>query len=458
MKLHFMRQSVTERRQMILSGNPLKTLLFLSIPTLLMAVVQSLIPLADGLFLNRSSEVEVAAAVGFAVPIINTLIALSQGLSVAVMSILGQIFGQGDFAKVRHVASQTMFYSFLLGVCIAPFTILSAYGLSFYFEPTVGEHIFRYLSLYSLVLPFLFCASIFNAIKTATGQPEANFFRLVFLFVFKLIFNSLFLTWLQLDEVGAVLASFCSYLLISIWMIYDLYFIPSETQLSFRHIRPDWTYLSSLFRLGLPSILSSTMISIGFVLINAEAASFGKEALNALTIAANINAIAFTLPSAIGTTVTSMVSIYVGTENPKGAKKIFFLGCLLSLCLSALLILFFAPFSKDMVQLFRHEPEIVAIAERSLNLLTWSIMGFGLFMVCNGALIGLGRMKMTLLAGFLRIWLFRYLFILATESFLGVDSISWGNLFSNVLSALIFFVLLLFLPWKSVISKQLAKM
>ena len=45
MRLGFFRQSLAERREMILYGNTLKTIMYLSLPTLMMAVVQTLIPL-----------------------------------------------------------------------------------------------------------------------------------------------------------------------------------------------------------------------------------------------------------------------------------------------------------------------------------------------------------------------------------------------------------------------------
>ena len=245
---------------MILYGNTLKTIMYLSLPTLMMAVVQSLIPLTDGLYLNNTSSVAVAGAVGFAVPIINILTSLSQGLSVAALAILGQIFGQGDIPKVRHCASQTMFYSFLFGCCIAPFTLLAAFILRSQVNHEIAAPLFNYLSVYSLVLPFLFTASIYNAIKSATGQPEANFIRMLFLFILKLIFNGIFLSWLHLNEFGAVLASLGSYLTINAWMLYDLYIADSETRLTFKNIKPDKVFLTSLVKLAIPSMLSNMMV------------------------------------------------------------------------------------------------------------------------------------------------------------------------------------------------------
>ena len=54
----------------------------------------------------------------------------------------------------------------------------------------------------------------------------------------------------------------------------------------------------------------------------------------------------------------------------------------------------------------------------------------------------------------LRVWLLRYLFILATEKYLGVDAVFWGNLFSNYAAAAITTVMLLRVPWVSAIKSK----
>ena len=68
----FSKQSAEERREMILNGNILTTLLFLSVPTLMVGIIQALIPLSDGLFLNNLGGVLVASSVSFSQPILNT--------------------------------------------------------------------------------------------------------------------------------------------------------------------------------------------------------------------------------------------------------------------------------------------------------------------------------------------------------------------------------------------------
>ena len=423
----FLSTNVEKRREMILNGNILNTLLFLSFPTLLMGMVQSLIPLSDGLFLNRTSGYLVAAAVGFGQPIINIINALSQGLGVASMAIVGQINGTGDLEEVKKVSTQIMVFSFIIGLVVAPTSIIFASVVSKSISPEIAYDVFLYLSLYAIVIPMLFMAAIFNAIKNATGQPEATLIRMIILLLLKIIFNSIFLAVLHWGVIGAVMASLCSYIVIAIWMYYDLFIKESMTKLDLRGFSFDFKLLKRLLKLALPTMLTYSLINFGFFLINMEVERYGAYVLTAQTIASNINAMCFNLPSSIGTTVTTMVSMNIGARKPRNAKKSFIYGCRVSVIISLIIIVLFLPSSNYLVRLFQDNETIVNLADHSLKIYTFSIIGFGIYMVSQGAFIGLGRTRLPLFMGILRVWFIRYIFILITKRWLGVDSVFWGK-------------------------------
>ncbi len=449
----FLSTNVEKRREMILNGNILNTLLFLSFPTLLMGMVQSLIPLSDGLFLNRTSGYLVAAAVGFGQPIINIINALSQGLGVASMAIVGQINGTGDLEEVKKVSTQIMVFSFIIGLVVAPTSIIFASVVSKSISPEIAYDVFLYLSLYAIVIPMLFMAAIFNAIKNATGQPEATLIRMIILLLLKIIFNSIFLAVLHWGVIGAVMASLCSYIVIAIWMYYDLFIKESMTKLDLRGFSFDFKLLKRLLKLALPTMLTYSLINFGFFLINMEVERYGAYVLTAQTIASNINAMCFNLPSSIGTTVTTMVSMNIGAKKPKNAKKSFIYGCRVSVIISLIIIVLFLPSSNYLVRLFQDNETIVNLADHSLKIYTFSIIGFGIYMVSQGAFIGLGRTRLPLFMGILRVWFIRYIFILITKRWLGVDSVFWGNLVSNYIAGFLFYYIVTKTPWKSVLKR-----
>ncbi len=451
--MKFLSNNVEKRREMILNGNILNTLLFLSFPTLLMGMVQSLIPLSDGLFLNRTSGYLVAAAVGFGQPIINIINALSQGLGVASMAIVGQINGTGDLERVKKVSTQIMVFSFIIGLIVAPTSIIFASVVTKNISPEIAYDVFLYLTLYAIVIPMLFMAAIFNAIKNATGQPEATLIRMIILLLLKIIFNTLFLAVLHWGVIGAVMASLCSYIIIAIWMYYDLFVKESMTRLELKGFSFDFPLLKRLLVLALPTMITYSLINFGFFLINMEVEKYGAYVLTAQTIASNINAMCFNLPSSIGTTVTTMVSMNIGARKPKNAKKSFIYGCRVSLIISLIIIVLFLPSSNYLVRLFQDNETIVNLADHSLKIYTFSIIGFGIYMVSQGAFIGLGRTRMPLLMGILRVWFIRYIFILMTKRWLGVDSVFWGNLVSNYVAGFLFYYLVTKTSWRSVLKR-----
>jgi putative MATE family efflux protein len=367
------------------------------------------------------------------------------------MAMIGQMNGRGDYNGAKHVSVQVVIFSFLISIIIAPLLYLLAFPVSARVDPQISHDVFLYLSLNSLVLPFLFVESIYNAIKNANGKPEATFIRMVLMLILKIIFNVIFIAVLRLGLIGAVMSSFASNLLICLWMFYELFFKESEDKLILKGFKFDFKILRRLIKIGIPSMLSSLMLNLGFFLINNEIEKYGPIVLTGQGIAGSITSVCFILPSSFGSSVTTMVSMNVGAGQGDKARKSCIQGCIVSAITAAILIAIIVPSAPYLTVLFTSQPEVLEIANKSLNIYTYSVIGFGICMVQQGAFIGLGRTGIPLIMGILRIWLLRYLFILATEHFLGFYSVFWGNLFSNYMAAIITTILIMRIKWVSAI-------
>ncbi|BBM38288.1 MATE efflux family protein [Leptotrichia hofstadii] len=444
----FKAQSNEERRQMILNGKVINTLLFLSIPTLLVGIIQALIPLSDSLFLNRLTSVEVASSVTFSQPVLNIMIALSQGLGVATLVMLGRLYGKGRMLAVKETMLQIFVFSFFIGLLLIPVCMFTAFLISNNTTSEIRNNVYTYISLYSLIMPFVFLAAIYNSSKNAIGRPEVTFVRIFLLLILKIIFNSIFLYVLKMGIVGAVMASLFSYIVVTIWMFYDLFLKSGDIKLNLRSYTIKLPIIKRLLKIGFPSMLNYAFLYLGFFLINKEMEKFGAVALNAQGIASNINAICFILPSSIGTTVSSMISINMGIGNVKKSKDVFKVGWITGVTISILTIALILPISLPLVLTFTKVQKVIKIADKALHIYTYSVIGFSVFMIAQGVFIALGRTKVPLVMSILRIWLLRYIFILLTQKYLGLYSIFWGNLFSNTLAGIIFFILVKVIDWK----------
>ena len=446
----FKAQSNEERRQLILNGKVINTLLFLSIPTLLVGIIQALIPLSDSLFLNRLTSVEIASSVTFSQPVLNIMIAFSQGLGVATLVMLGRLYGKGRMLAVKETMLQIFVFSFFIGLLLIPICMFTALLISNNTTSEIRNNVYIYISFYSLIMPFVFLAAIYNSSKNAIGRPEVTFVRIFLLLILKIIFNSIFLYVLKMGIVGAVMASLFSYIVVTIWMFYDLFLKSGDIKLNLRSYTIKLPIIKRLLKIGFPSMLNYAFLYLGFFLINKEMEKFGAVVLNAQGIASNINAIC--LPSSIGTTVSSMISINMGIGNVKKSKDVFKVGWITGVTISILTIALILPISLPLVLTFTKVPKVIEIADKALHIYTYSVIGFSVFMIAQGVFIALGRTTIPLVMSVLRIWLLRYIFILLTQKYFGLYSIFWGNLFSNTLAGIIFFILVKAIDWKKVIK------
>lgn len=452
MPFPFVKQSTEARRELILTGNPYKTLIILSLPALLMSTVQAMMPFTDGLFINRLTHYAVTGAVTFSQPIISMVLALSQGLSVAAAAMIGQLNGQGRIEEGKQVAAQIFLFAAILGIVSAPLLLIISVIVSHTLHSEIAPYVRQYIAWYSLVLPFSFLEAVYNGIKNANGKPEAAFIRMALLFCLKIIGNTLFLFLLRLEIIGCVLASLLANAVITVWMLYELFVMRNPDRLLIRNFKFDAHILTQVLRIGFPVMFNNAFLFFGFFLINKEIERYGAIVVAAQGIASNINALCFNLPAAFSAAVTTMVSMHIGAGNPQKAKKDCLLGCITSSIVAVCLIAIIVPLSPSLTLLFRREPEILAIANGALRIYTYSIIGFGICMTIQGAFIGLGKTKIPLVIGILRIWLLRYIFVLVTEVSLKYYAVFWGNLFSNVTAAVIAVTLILNTKWVSAIS------
>ncbi len=450
MKFGFLKQNIGARRDLIIAGPVFKTILMLSLPTLLMGIVQALLPVIDGLYINNIAGTEAASAVTFCIPITGMIVGLAQGLGSAGMAMIGQANGRKDYGEGRRIAAQLVVFSAALGVTLAPVLFGLAYPISAAVDNAIAANVFQYLAYSALLIPFSFLEAIYNALKNAEGKPEAAFVRMVLLLVLKIAFNSLFLGVFRWGIVGAVMASLAANVLITGWMYVELFVRRGESRLSLKGFCFDRSTIGDLVRIGAPSMLSNLILYLGFYLINSEVQKYGADVLNGQGIANNISSVCFILPSSFASAVTTMVSMNVGAGQGERARTVTWVGCLMSAVTAALLIAVIVPASSSLTVMFTRETQVLDVANKALHIYTYSVIGFGVCMTQLGAFIGLGRTRITLVASILRIWLLRYLFILLTERALGVYSVFWGNLFSNYVAAAITSIMILRVKWTTV--------
>src|SRR6056297_928545 len=182
-----------EKREMILNGNIIKTILFLAGPIMLNNAIQSIYNITDTYFVSKLGSTQMAAMT-LVWPVIFFFLALGMGINIAGTSLISQYIGNNNKEKAQKVAGE------VISVSLISSTLLGILGAIF--APTIiklmggeGELLSAatiFLRIILLGMPTLFLLLAFTAIKQGQGDTVTPMKYTAISVAFNIILDPLF--------------------------------------------------------------------------------------------------------------------------------------------------------------------------------------------------------------------------------------------------------------------------
>lgn len=269
---------------------------------------------------------------------------------------------------------------------------LMVFGMAILLQPAVlldwaevpaalrGE-VLDYLGMLALALPPALLFRLYSTLNQSLGKP-------------------LLVTWLQIGSlfvkvplsiwfafggfglapqgvVGCALATLvvqCLMLALALWLLRTrpLY---HPYRLWHRLEKPHGPTLAAFARVGVPSGLTILVEVTSFTLMALFVARLGTTAAASHQIAANLAAVLYMVPLAIGIATSARTSYWLGADQPRQARHAVGLGFMLVLACAVLLAGLLLVVRDPLVRLYARSPEVIALA---VPLLFW-IAAFHLF-------------------------------------------------------------------------------
>lgn len=264
-------------------------------------------------------------AMALSVSIYITVFIGLMGVVHALIPIIGQYFGARQLTQVGHAWGQGVWLS--LGLASLGSVALFFPDLWLFFsgtiEPEVQNGVTWYLRMLIIALPASLLFRTIYCLGTAVSRPKIVMTINLVSVGFKAFFNWMFIFGkLGAPALGAVGAGLSSAIvawmtvLIGLWVItHDPFFKPFRIRLS----RPDWAELKSLLRLGLPMGGSYLVEVCAFTFMALLVAREGMFATGGHQIMANLAALCYMLPMAIGIASASLTAQAIGAKAPERA-------------------------------------------------------------------------------------------------------------------------------------------
>lgn len=345
-------------------------ILALSVPTIVSMLVTNIYNLVDTAFVGRlgtSASGAVGVVFGF----------------MAIVQAFGFMFGQGsgsisaraqgkkDQGTANMYASTGFFSALFCGmlICAFGFVFLDQLVMWFGSTATIAPYAKTYITYILIAAPFMCSSLTLNNILRYEGRASLGMIGLMTGAVLNMIGDPILMFACGMHIAGAGLSTAVSQMIS--WIILLSMFLTGRTQTRISWKQCAFRKPQVLFHIvstGFPSLVRQGLNSLSTMLLNLQCASYGDEAVAAMSIVSRISFFAFSLAIGIGQGFQPVSAFNYGAGNFTRLKKAFVFTIALSevVLVAASIVLIILP--GNLIQLFRDDQQVILIGTRALRL------------------------------------------------------------------------------------------
>ena len=409
-------------------GNERKLILRFALPMLFGNVFQQLYSIVNSIIVGNYLGPKALAAVGASFPIIFLLISLIVGIGIGSSVIISQYYGAKDIDKVRKTID-TM-YIFLFGAAI----IISFLGITF------SEYILRlihlpeeiipmaksYLNIYLLGLIFFFGFNGTSSALRGIGDSKTPLYFLIIANLTNIVFDLLFIRVFKFGVEGAALSIIISQCGAFLTMIIYVNKYDEIVKLRIRKLQFDKDIFKKSLKIGLPTGLQQTFVSLGMLALNRIVNPFGVETIAAFTVAGRIDSFASLPAMNFAGALSSFVGQNLGANKPDRVKKGFIATLIMTSILSIAVTIIVVLFGKSIMHAFTPDINVINIGYNYLVIVCTFYVLFTAMFVTGGVMRGAGDTLIPMFITLLALWFVRIPVAYFLSRGIGVNGIWWA--------------------------------
>jgi MATE family multidrug resistance protein len=379
------------------STSPASQLIHLAWPVLVAQLAMMANAVIDTAMAGRLSAIDLAS-VGIAAAIMATLLMSLISVLLALPPIIAQIYGAGRRAEVGREIHQSVWISLVLAliailVLCFPGPIISISHLL----PSVETKVRAYLTASAWGVPGVFALRIFFGLSTGIARPRPVMFFNLLSLALKIPLNAVFMYGLlgapAMGGPGCAVATSLDAWLMAIlawgWCLRHPNY--AQFQLRRRFAAPDFNAIKDFLKLGVPIGLTFIADVTAFTFMALFIARLGPVVSGAHQIAANLAALAFMIPLAIGNATSVLAGQAVGAGQREQARHMCWVGIRLGMAIAVVLSTIFWFGAPHIAALYTTDLQVQKVATPLIMLVALYHLGDALQAVTVNALRGYKR-------------------------------------------------------------------
>jgi putative MATE family efflux protein len=396
-------------------GSIPRHLLRFSIPMLIGNLIQIGYSIINTIWVGHLVGENAVGAIGVSFPVFFTLLGLSIGISMASTILIAQYYGAKKYEMVERVVGNSFSLALIIGTFLTIAAILSSDFLLRLMDtpPENFAMASSYLKITLAGFILFYFGFLISSILRGVGDAVTP---LVFMSIgigINAVLDPFFIggwgPFVSHGLNGAAYATLISQVIaVGISIVYlnkkghFVAFNPRKLILD-KHI----TFL--LFKIGFPSIVQQSLISISSMFVSAFVNSFGAAATNAFGAALRVDMFAFMPAMTMSMAVATLTGQNLGAGRPQRIKNVFRWGIIMTSSITILISVIVVVFSKFILIMFGlgDDAKAMEIGIAYLRIAGSCYIFFAIMFISNGVINGAGHTIITMIFTLLALWLVR---------------------------------------------------
>lgn len=376
-----------------------KQLVLFSIPLLIGNLFQQLYNTVDSIVVGQFIGREALAAVGSSTPIITLIIGMFMGIAVGAGVIISQYYGAGSEEKMGWAVHTSIALSIIGGL------LLSIAGIAC--SPLIlgwmrmPEEVFGPSVLYFRIY---FLGSLFNllynmgaGILQAVGDSRRPLYYLCISSVVNIVLDILFVAGFHMGVDGVAWATIISQLVSAILVMSALMRTKDMYRLEIRKIRIDKRMMKRILKIGIPSGIQQSIISLSNVVVQANVNVFGAAVMAGFGAYNKVDGFVVLPMQSFCMAATTFTGQNIGARKPERIREGIKQGIIICAAVSALLsvLLFFE--SERILSIFSSDPGVIQYGMVTMRILVGFYVVLAVHQILMGVMRGAGKSMETML-------------------------------------------------------------
>ncbi|WP_313163407.1 MATE family efflux transporter [Sedimentibacter sp.] len=370
-----------------------KKLVIFFMPILLGSLFQQLYTTADAVILGRFAGVDALASIDAIYSLTKLPVNFFVGLSSGATIIVSQYFGAKNYEDLSKTVHTAIAFAISGGLVLSIMGIvLAPYFLKLMQVP---DDIFNYSLSYARIFFAGMAASMVYNVGTgilrAVGNSKSTFYFLIVANIVNVVLDLLFVGLFRWHVAGAAFSTVIAQILSASLVIIALIKTALPCKIIPKKIRFHKAVLKSIFRLGLPIGVQSSLYPLANMLIQSNINQFGTNSIAAWALCGKLDLLIWLIIDSFGITISTFTAQNYGARNYSRIRK----G--VNICMGISLTLIFTVsgalyvWCRDLSFLFISDVEVIeltAILMKFLSPLYFLYIGGEVF---SGAIRGTGE-------------------------------------------------------------------